>query len=58
MQSSVRKIFSIVVPALFPCFPLSTSRRKFPFIFNCTEKAVVHCETGFNFEKIDKFSIR
>ena len=59
VQSSVRKIFFIVVPVLTPCLPLSTSRRNFPFefLFNCTEEAVEYYETGFNFEMIDKFLI-
>ena len=58
VQSSVGKIFFVIVPVLFQCLTLSTSGRNFPFIFNCMEKSVVLCETGFHFEKIDKFLVR
>jgi len=39
------------------CLLLSTSRKNFPFIFNCTEKAIVNSETRLDFEKVNKFLI-
>ena len=57
VQSSVGKIFFSVVPVLFLCLSLSTSRQNFPIIFNCTEKAIIYSETKFNFGKINKFLV-
>ena len=58
VQSGVGKIFFSIVPVLFPYLFLAIVRRKFPFIFHCTEKTIVCNETIFNLENINKFLIR
>lgn len=55
VQSSARKSFFTVVPALFSCPPLSITKQNFPFIANRIEKIIVCSKQDFTLTRLTNY---